>query len=70
MWARKGTSSTVCPKSMITGQSMAWLEQFFLWQRLPRAYSRELSAREVDAFLILEDELSAEMKNAREEPGT
>jgi len=50
-------STTVCPKSLISAQSLALLEEYFAWKLLGQADFRTLSARQVDAFCILENEL-------------
>jgi hypothetical protein len=60
VWARKTVGTDQCPTSMITAQSLEWIEQFYVWRKLGPNYRRELSAREVEAFLILEQEARAE----------
>ena len=52
VWAKNSAATTVCPKSFITAQSMAWLEDYLVRRKLG------LGAREVEAFLILEQELT------------
>jgi hypothetical protein len=49
-----------CPKSFVTGESLALLEEFFVRQRLNPGISLETEARKVDAFLILRDEMERE----------
>jgi hypothetical protein len=39
---------------------MAWLEEFFAWRKLARGYPTDLSARQVEAFLILDNEIQVE----------
>ena len=63
VWGRKHASIGTCPKSYITGQSMAWLEEFVVRQRLGQKVPEELSARDAEAFLILEAEWEAEKRN-------
>ena len=48
-----------CPKSFITAQSMAWLEEYFVRQKFGERGIDGLGARDVEAFLILESELEA-----------
>ena len=60
VWARKKVSTDRCPTSVITAQSLGWIEQFYVWRKLGPSYPEELSAREVEAFLILEQEARAE----------
>jgi hypothetical protein len=62
VWARRGVSLTTCPKSYITGDSLTLVEEFFVRRRLGGTSFADLSARQVEAFSILESELSAEMK--------
>ena len=56
MWARKRAASVECPKSFITAQSMAWVEEFLVRRRLGGREPDGMGAREVEAFLILEQE--------------
>jgi hypothetical protein len=55
-----------CPKSYITGQSMAWLEEFQAWKRLGYPDPRTLGAREAHAMMILEQEFLNEVKRAQQ----
>jgi hypothetical protein len=48
---------------LITAQSLGWLEEFFIWHRLGLSLSTEMSARKVEAFLILQEELLAEQRD-------
>ncbi len=54
--------TTVCPKSFITAQSMAWLEEYLVRRKLERRGVETLEARQAEAFLILQHEL-AEIQN-------
>jgi hypothetical protein len=66
VWARRNVGLDRCPKPYITAESQSLLEEFFTWRRL-RAIEGELSARQVEAFMILEKELAAELSyGARE----
>ena len=58
MWARYHASTTACPKSLITSESLALLEAYYAWKHLGRVDFRTLGAREVDAFCALEKELA------------
>ena len=49
-----------CPKSYITSESEELLEDFLVRRRLGGMTFGELSARQVEAFLILEQALAAE----------
>ena len=57
-------ATDVCPKSVITGQSMAWMEEFFLWRKLGRAWPQDMGARKLEAFLILQEQMEAEVFRA------
>ncbi len=60
MWARKHVGTDRCPKSEITAQSIEWLEKFVVWRQFGASYPEPLSARDVEAFLLLERELKLE----------
>jgi hypothetical protein len=66
VWARKRVSTDQCPKSIISAQSLTWIEQFYVWRKLGPSYPGELSAREVEAFLILEHEAQEEGNDGRQ----
>ena len=66
VWARKRVSTDQCPTSIVSAQSLTWIEQFYVWRRLGVNYPGELSARDIEAFLVLELEERAEMTNGRE----
>jgi len=53
----------VCPRSVITPQSVSWLEKYYLWKRFGARDYEELEARTVEAFLLLEEELIKEEKH-------
>ena len=63
VWARKRVSTGTCPTSLISAQSLTWIEQFWVWRRLGPSYPGELSAREIEAFLILEKEAQEEVSH-------
>jgi hypothetical protein len=60
VWARKGVSLQTCPKSYVTGESLALVEEFLVRRRLRRSQFSELSARQAEAFVILEKALATE----------
>jgi hypothetical protein len=55
-----------CPKSSITAESQGWLEEYGIWRRLGSPELKELAARQVEAFLVLEGEFQKEGKHERE----
>jgi hypothetical protein len=59
VWARKHVSLQTCPKSYITGESLSLLEEFLARRRMGTREWGSLTARQVEAFLILERELEA-----------
>jgi hypothetical protein len=60
VWGRKQTQSEECPKSLVTGESLAFVEEFFVRRRLGIQDIPEMEARKVDAFLILRDQMERE----------
>ncbi len=63
MWARRGVSLGTCPKSGVTAESQTTVEEFFIRRRLGLMHEELLTARQVEAFAILEKELTAEIKH-------
>jgi hypothetical protein len=61
VWARRGVSLETCPKPYITAESLSLVEEFFVRRRLRSLDDKDLSARQVQAYMILEQELSAEI---------
>jgi hypothetical protein len=61
IWARRTVSLFTCPKSYITGESLALLDDFFSQRRLGRSDVEYMTARHADAFLVLEDAMAMEM---------
>ena len=57
-------ATDVCPKSLITAQSIGWIEEFLVWKRLGLTLSVDANVRQVEAFLILEEQLLAERQRA------
>jgi hypothetical protein len=45
-----------CPKSLVTPQSLEWVEKFLTWKFSGSGAFDEMAARDADAFLILERE--------------
>ena len=63
VWVRKRAQADECPKSMVTGQSLSLLEEFFVRRRLGMVDGMETAARKVDAFLILREEMEREERD-------
>jgi hypothetical protein len=54
-----------CPKSYVTGESLALVEEFVVRRRLGGIRAAELDARRMEAFLVLEKALEAEMNDGQ-----
>ena len=63
VWIRKRAQTDECPKSSVTGESLALLEEFFVRRRLGMTSGMETPARKVDAFLILGEEMEREERD-------
>jgi|KBSMisStandDraft_5_1062788.scaffolds.fasta_scaffold442223_3 hypothetical protein len=64
VWARGAVISARCPKSIITAQSVLFLEQFRWWKELGGdVWSME--AKNAEALLLLEQEWRTEMQNGK-----
>lgn len=62
VWARRGLAVRRCPKSIISGESLSLVEEFFAW-KLGGGSVQERSAKSVDAFFALEREWQKETRN-------
>ena len=60
IWARGGIALTECPKPVITPESGALVEEYLVWKRLGPAAVGELSARQAEAFVVLENAMERE----------
>jgi len=67
VWARRGVALRTCPKSYITAESETWLEEFYVRRRLGARDFTSLSARQVEAFVILEKALAGEMRDVQQD---
>jgi len=65
IWARENVAIETCPTSYVTAQSVAWIEEFLVWRKLGQKVTDNLGAREVEAFVILQEELLAEVSNGK-----
>jgi hypothetical protein len=64
VWGRKHATAEECPKSLVTGESLGLVEEFFVRRRLGVQDSvEESAARRVDAFLILQNEMEREERD-------
>ena len=66
VWARRHVSTSVCPRSYITADSDTLLEEYFVRRRLSGMDLARLTARQADAFLVIEEAVAAEMRDAQQ----
>ncbi len=66
IWARRGVALTRCPKAEIRAESEALVEEFLVRRRLGGTNFGELSARQVEAFVILESALAEERNDGEQ----
>lgn len=66
VWARKGVATTICPRSYISGESVAWLEEFETWKRIGFPDLERITARQVHAIVILQQELYSEVQRGEQ----
>ena len=70
VWARRGIALGRCPKSYITAESLTLVEEFAVRRRLGGVNAADLTARQVEAFAILEGALAEELKDGRQHTGS
>jgi len=56
VWVQGKTGTDECPKSLTTAASAELVERFFVWKASGAGSWDKLSAREADAFVVLEEE--------------
>ncbi len=66
VWVRGRVSTSECPKPFVTAESFGWLEEFQVRKRLGYPDLMEMTARQVEAMLVLEAELMEEVKRGQE----
>jgi hypothetical protein len=66
VWVRKTAVLETCPKSYITCESEALIEEFFVRKQLGGSNFETLSARQVEAFVVLEQALEQEKDNGHD----
>jgi len=65
VWARGRVATEECPQSLVTPESIEFLELFFVWKRVGCAEWPDLKARELHAFLTIEEEWRDEVANGK-----
>jgi hypothetical protein len=66
VWARKNVTLHTCPKSFVTSESQALVEEFLVRRRLGVIDIRDLGAKQVEAFALLERALTAEVRDGQQ----
>ena len=66
VWARANITLDQCPRSYITAESEALLEEFLVRRRLGGLQFSQLTARQAEAFVMLEGLLVAEIKDGEQ----
>jgi hypothetical protein len=61
VWVRGRRVTEECPKSLITTDSVEAIEKFLVWTFSGRRGGEEFTAREIDAFVLLDAEYRAEV---------
>jgi hypothetical protein len=69
VWARGQVTTPSCPKSFISAQSQSLVEEYLVRRRMGGIRLDHLSARQAEAFLILEKEIEAEKTNGQHNAG-
>lgn len=64
VWLRGAVAIDTCPTSYVSADSISWIEEFFAWKLSSGMDVRQLRAKSVDAFAILNKELQTERNNA------
>jgi hypothetical protein len=65
VWVRKDTVSLQCPKSVISAQSKAFLQQFRWWKQFGGGFPWWVDAKTADALLVLEEAWRIEEQNGK-----
>ncbi len=63
IWARGRVIATQCPKSLISNDSLAFLELFDNWQSMGGGSLFAIDAKSADAIRLLQQEWNTETQN-------
>ena len=66
VWARNGVTTTSCPRSQASADSLTWIEEYPIWRMTGRAGLLRLPARKAEAFLALEAEWMKEKQHGEQ----
>jgi hypothetical protein len=67
VWARDGVIACQCPKSIITAQSVSFVEQFRIWKEFGGGAPWSLEAKTAEAILFLEEAWRKENKHGQKQ---
>jgi hypothetical protein len=67
VWARGRVISKQCPKSVISAESLRFLDMYRAWKSLGKGCTMSLEARSAEAIELLEREWLAEKEHGKEE---
>ncbi len=66
VWIRRNIQTDTCPKSLVTAQSINFLEEFAAWRGGLMTDVNSLSSRQIEAFQLLENEVAEEARYAKQ----
>ena len=66
VWGRKHVLVSECPKSYVSSESVALVEDFSFRRRFGQITPANLTARQADAFMVLESELAREIRDGEQ----
>jgi len=67
VWSRAGVFSVQCPKSIVTAQSLQFLEQFGFWKQFGGYDIWSIEAKSADALALLEQAWQEENQRGKVE---
>ena len=67
VWARGQIASTQCPKSVISAESLRYLDLYRSWRSLGKGLDLQYDAKIADALELLENESMKEEEHGKEE---
>jgi len=66
VWGRKHVLVNECPKFYVSSESVAFVEDFSFRRRFEQINPAHLTARQADAFMVLELELARELQDGEQ----
>ena len=63
VWVRRAAVAPSCPKTFVSPQSAAWVDEFFAWKTGGGGSLIGMEARTAEAFLVLEREWRTEINH-------